>query len=88
MARRDLPDLSHAALPGTLLDVRVTPGATRERIVEGADGALAIHVTAPPSDGKANAAVIKLLAKALGVPKSRIELVRGATSRSKLLRIL
>ena len=40
-----------------------------------------------PEDGKANAAVIKLLAKALGVAKSRLVLVRGATSRDKLFRI-
>ena len=46
-----------------------------------------VTVTVVPEDGKANAAVIKLLAKALGVAKSRLVLVRGATSRDKLFRI-
>mgnify|MGYP000427444852 CR=1 FL=1 len=54
-----------------------------------ADGgaALKVAVTAAPEGGKANAAVIKLLAKALGVPKSRLTLIQGATSRDKVFRI-
>jgi uncharacterized protein (TIGR00251 family) len=48
---------------------------------------LRIAVTAPPEDGKDNAALIALLAKSWNFPKSRIELVSGATSRNKKIRI-
>ena len=66
--------------------MRVTPKASRNRIVE-ENGALRVYVTVAPEGGKANAAVIKLLAKALGVPKSSLVLIRGQSSRDKLLRI-
>ena len=47
--------------------------------------ALRVRVTAPPEGGKANAAVIKLLARAWGLPKSALEIAAGASDRSKLL---
>lgn len=78
--------LSHLAKPGATLAVRVTPKAARNRVEE-AEGGLRAYVTVVPEDGKANKAVVKLLAHALGVPKSRLELVRGATSRDKLFRL-
>jgi len=81
------PDLKHLMQPGAEIAVRVTPKAARNRIVEEAGG-LRIYVTVVPKDGKANTAVIKLLAKALGVAKSRLELVRGQTARDKLFRIV
>ena len=81
-----MTDLSHLAQPGTLIEVRVTPRASRNAVLLD-DGAIRVTVTTVPEDGKANAAVIKLLAKALGVAKSRLVLVRGATSRDKLFRI-
>lgn len=68
------------------LALRVTPGARAESIAIG-DGQIAIKVRAKPEDGKANAAVIALLADALGIGASRIELLRGATGRDKLVRI-
>ena len=81
-----MTDLKHLAQPGQQIAVRVTPRASRNAvIVDGA--AIRVTVTTVPEDGKANAAVIKLLAKALGVAKSRLVLVRGATSRDKLFRI-
>ena len=81
-----MTDLSHLAQPGAEISVRVTPRASRNAVL--LDGeALRVTVTVVPEDGKANAAVIKLLAKALGVAKSRLVLVRGATSRDKLFRI-
>ncbi len=81
-----MSDLSHLATDGAEISVRVTPKASRNRItVE--DEAIRVYVTVVPEDGKANAAVQKLLAKALGVPKSRLELVRGQTSRDKTFRI-
>jgi len=68
------------------LALRVTPGARGEALaIEG--GRLLAKVRAKPEDGKANTAVIVLLARALGVPASRVELLRGATSREKLFRI-
>lgn len=69
-----------------LLGVRVTPRAAADRIaVE--DGKVRAWVTAPPDKGKANRAVIALVAKALGVPKSAVEIVRGETAREKLVRV-
>ena len=67
-----------------MLAVRVTPGAAADRIAV-TDGKVRIHVTAPPDRGKANKAAIALVAGALGVPKSAVTLVRGATGREKLL---
>ena len=85
-------DLPAADIVAALIDadgrlaLRVTPGA-REEAVEIADGRLSLKVRARPADGEANEAVIALLARVLGVPRSSIELLRGATSREKLLRV-
>lgn len=68
------------------LAVRVTPGARSESL-EVAHGKLLAKVRAKPQDGAANAAVTRLLAAALGLAPSRIELLRGASSREKLFRI-
>ena len=81
------PDLSHLAAPGTEIAVRVTPRASRNAVVAG-DGAIRVYVTTVPEGGKANAAVVKLLAKAVGVPKSRLDLVRGGAARDKVFRVL
>ena len=78
-----LPDLTHLAVPGTEIAVRVTPRGGRDVIEAGAEG-LRVRVTAPPEDGKANDAVRRLLAKAMGVAPTRLVLVRGATSRDKV----
>ena len=82
-ARGDWADL---AVPGTEFALRVTPGAHRNSLTM-VGGALRAAVTAAPEDGKANAAVAELLARALGVAKSRLTLIRGATSRDKLFRL-
>jgi len=67
------------------LPVRVTPRASRDALAGfDADGVLLVRVTAPPADGAANAAVTRLLARALGLPGRDIVLVSGATSRLKL----
>lgn len=81
-----MTDLSHLAQPGTEIAVRVTPRASRNAVLADGD-AIRVTVTTVPEDGKANAAVVKLLAKALGVAKSRLVLVRGATSRDKVFRV-
>jgi len=71
-----------------LLEVRVQPRARRNEVVgQVGGGVLRVRVTAAPEGGEVNRAVIGLLADALGVAPSRIELVRGATSRDKLFRI-
>ncbi len=80
------PDLSAFGAPGTIFDVRVTPKASRNAVLL-VEGRLRVNVTTVPEGGKANAAVVKLLSKALGVPKSRIELLRGETTRDKTFRI-
>lgn len=76
---------------GLSLNLRVTPKARRagiEGLRDSADGPrLAVAVNAPPDDGKANAAVIDLLATALGLPKSAITLAQGGKSRQKTLYI-
>ena len=68
------------------LAVRVTPGARSEGMTI-SDGKLQVKTRAKPQDGAANDAVIKLVAQALSVAPSRIELLRGATSRDKLLQV-
>lgn len=68
------------------LALRVTPGA-RIEAVELGEGRLIVKVRAKPEDGKANAAVLELVARALGIAPSRLEMLRGATGRDKLLRI-
>ena len=82
-----------APVPGGIaLTLRVTPNASATRI-EGIerrdDGStvLRIRVTAPPDRGKANKAVIALLAKTLSVPKSSVTLIAGETARHKRVRI-
>jgi uncharacterized protein YggU (UPF0235/DUF167 family) len=77
---------SHLAAEGAEIAVRVTPRASRNRIVV-EEGQIKVYVTTVPEDGKANAAVQTMLAKALGVPKSRLTLIRGQTSRDKVFRV-
>jgi uncharacterized protein (TIGR00251 family) len=71
----------------TLLRVRVQVRARRNEVVTEPDGRLRVRVTAAPVDGAANRAVIALLAEALRIAPSRVELVRGATSRDKVFRV-
>lgn len=72
--------------PGSEFAVRVTPKASRNAVMV-EDGAIRVYVTTVPEDGKATQAVIKLLAKSLGVAKSRLTLIRGAASRDKQFRL-
>ena len=68
------------------IKVRVTPKASRNTVkVE--ESAIKVYVSAPPADGEANQAVIDTLAKALGVSRSRVTLIRGQTSREKTVDI-
>lgn len=70
-----------------LLAVRVQPGASRTEVVGEYGDQLRIRLQAPPVDGKANAALVAFVAGQLGVPRSAVSVVRGSTSRSKVVRI-
>lgn len=75
-------------MPGPArIAVRVTPRAGRDEIAGYAGGELEVRVTVAPDGGKANAAVCRLVAQALGLPKSAVSVVRGSTSRHKMLAV-
>lgn len=67
--------------------VDVRPNAARERVDVGADGRLSVAVRAPALQGKANAALVDLLAKHFGVGRSRVRILRGVSSRHKVVDI-
>ncbi len=66
------------------ISVRVIPRAKLNRVEIQPDGSVRVHTTTAPTDGKATADVIKMLAEHYGVPKTSIKLIRGATSRDKV----
>lgn len=75
-----------------IIAVRLTPKASTDRVGEtrklpNGDKQLVVYVTAPPEDGKANEAMIRLLAKHLGVAASHLTIMRGQTNRNKLVRV-
>ena len=72
---------------GITFDVLVQPRASRPRLGPVHGDRLKVAVTAPPVDGEANAAVIELVAGALGVARAAVEVVAGAASRRKTLRV-
>lgn len=69
------------------ISVRVTPRASSNRIELGDDGSVRVYVTAAPTDGQANKALIELVAKKLHIAKSAIVIIRGDSSRNKTLEI-
>jgi uncharacterized protein (TIGR00251 family) len=73
---------------GVSFDILVTPRAARDKVGPMHDGRLKIAVTAPPVDGEANAAVIDLIARTLGVAKSAVSVIAGASSRRKTIRVI
>ncbi len=68
------------------VEVKVFPGASRERVTE-KDGKIKVYVTVPPERGKANARVIELIADRYKIRKSGIRILRGASSREKTLEV-
>jgi uncharacterized protein (TIGR00251 family) len=72
---------------GLAFDIQVIPHASRVQLVGAQDGVLKIKVTAPPVEGAANEACIKLLARELGLKKSQMEISSGAKSRKKTVMI-
>lgn len=69
------------------LAVHVTPRSPAEAVAGWRGGELELRVSAPPEDGKANRAACALVAGVLGVPKSNVRVVRGESSRHKMLEI-
>ncbi len=79
----------HNGKKGSALAVRVTPRASHNEIVElMEDGTIKVRIAAPPSDNEANEALIKFMAEVLGVPKSRLDIVAGASGRDKLISVV
>jgi uncharacterized protein (TIGR00251 family) len=70
---------------GLVLEVWIQPRASRDGIAGVQGGALKIRVAAPPVDGEANDALVRFIAKLLGVPRASVEIVRGHSSRTKAL---
>ena len=70
-----------------LLWVKAVPGASRNQIAGLLGDRLKVRVSAPPEGGKANKAICKLLAKALGVKANKVSIESGATSPEKVLRV-
>ena len=65
--------------------IKVKPNSQQQKIIKEADGSLSISLKSPPVNGKANEELIKLLAKKFSVPKSRITIKLGLSSRQKLV---
>ena len=78
---------SKNAAESNTINVRVQPRASRNCVSGYRGGVLCVSVTAPPQDGRANAALLELLAGALGVAKSRLTIIRGHSSRNKMVAI-
>lgn len=76
-------------MPGTqsCIDVRVVPRAKRDEVAGERDGRVLVRIAAPPVDGAANAALCAFVAKLAGVPKRRVSVVRGETSRDKTVQV-
>lgn len=77
--------LSHET--SSRLRLRVKAAARRARVIGAHGGALKVEVQAPPERGRANEAVLELVADVLGVERRRVELILGATSQDKLVEI-
>jgi len=79
----------HDGKRGAALTVRVTPRASRTSfggVLE--DGTVRVRISAPPLEGRANAALVKFIAKVLGVNRSKIEIVAGEKGLDKILSII
>ena len=82
-----MEDFARDVADGCTVSVRVHPGARRNAVSGIHDGAVKISLTTPPVDGRANEALIAFVAELLGLPRGRVSLVAGMTSRAKVLRV-
>ena len=69
------------------LNLKVTPNAAHSSVNGYKDGVLQVRIAAPPVEGKANRELVTILSKTLGLRKSAIKIVKGQTSRNKVIRI-
>ncbi len=74
-------------MPTTILTARVTPRSSQAKVELQPDGSLRVWVMAAPTDGQANKSVCELVAKALGVSKTSVQVEKGETGRDKKLRV-
>jgi len=72
---------------GLVFEIRACPGASRRCAGGEHNGALRVQTTAPPEKGKANNDILEILAEALGIRRSRLDIVSGRTSRDKKIRV-
>ncbi len=82
-----MPAFLRAQSDGVLLSVKLQPRASANEIGEALGGELRIKVTAPPVDAAANEALLKILAQQLHCPRNRVDIVRGHTSRHKVIKL-
>jgi uncharacterized protein len=76
-------------MPGSCtLSVRLKPNAKREKVEADEGGGLRVWVNAPPVEGRANAALIKLLSETLDIPKSYLSIKRGLGSKNKIIEVI
>lgn len=73
--------------PGCTLAIKAIPNAPRSEVVGWLGEALKVKVHAPPVEGRANEALCEFLAEKLGLPRRAVTVLRGDTSRQKMLRI-
>jgi len=73
--------------PSATVSVRVVPRSSKEGVAGFEGGVVRIRLNAPPVEGKANEALIRFLARAVGVPRSHVTLVTGERGRSKIVRV-
>ena len=82
-----LPAFLTAQSDGVTLAIKLQPRASRTEIGELGGPELRIKVTAPPVDAAANEALVRLLAETLGCPRGKVQLIRGQTSRNKVVKV-
>jgi len=70
-----------------ILNIKVQPKSSQRKLEEVSENNYKAYLSSPPTDGKANGELINLLAKELGVKKYNIEIIKGLTSRDKVIRI-
>ena len=71
----------------TTIEIHLQPGAKRNEIVGFKKGVLYAKVTALPQKGQANRALLELMAQTLGIPRSNVDVIRGQSSRSKVIAV-
>ena len=87
MSNQSVPEFLSVQSDGVSLAIKLQPRASANEIGEPLGNELRIKVTAPPVDAAANEALIRLLAERLDCPRGRIELLRGHTSRHKVVKV-